>query len=80
MPNLQNTKRAEKNSVNTCGCLILLTEFRSFCLTVDFAQRFKVVLESLSKQFMCKKLPHRNGNFDVRTGLKQTGRTHCVEV
>lgn len=49
-------------------------------LTVDSRQRFKIILESLSHQLICEKLPHRNGKFDLCIGPKQTDNTHCGNV
>lgn len=48
-------------------------------VTVEFCQRFKVVLERFSHQLVCKYPPHGDGELDLCIGPQETGNTHCVK-
>lgn len=48
--------------------------------TVEFCQRFKVILESLSQQLICEYLPYRNGKCVLCIGPEESDSTNCGNV
>lgn len=48
--------------------------------TVEFWQRFKIILESLSRQLICEELAHWNGEFDLCVGPAHADSTDWVEM